>query len=125
MFTKVLIKKAKKFIALINLNYLRPLHEYGLIEQPTICLIVILINKKAIHWIGDITYIKTYQGWSYLASALDLASRQVVGWANAKLAQDALDNAINRYKLNTKYLMFHSDQGTQYSSKVFIDYCSK
>lgn len=33
------------------------------------------------HWVGDITYIKTYQAWSYLASALDLASRQVVGWA--------------------------------------------
>ncbi|CAC9601951.1 hypothetical protein [uncultured Gammaproteobacteria bacterium] len=54
----------------------------------------------------------------------------MVGWAlskqpNAKLAQDALDNAINRYKPNTKHLMFHSDQGTQYSSKVFIDYCSK
>ncbi|CAC9950386.1 hypothetical protein [uncultured Gammaproteobacteria bacterium] len=39
----------------------------------------ILINKKAIHWVGDITYIKTYQGWSYLASVLDLALRQVVG----------------------------------------------
>ena len=78
---------------------------------------------------GDITYIKTYQGWSYLASVLDLASRQVVGWAlpkqpNAKLAQDAMDNAINRYNLNTDNLMFHSDQGTQYSSKAFIDYCS-
>jgi transposase InsO family protein len=87
-------------------------------------------QKSNTHWVGDITYIKTYQGWSYLASVLNLASRQVVGWAlskhpNAKLAQDALANAINRYKPNTKYLMFHSDQGTQYSSKVFIDYCSK
>jgi transposase InsO family protein len=85
-------------------------------------------QKSNTHWVGDITYIKTYQGWSYLASVLDLASRQVVGWSlskqpNAKLAQDALDNAINRYKPNTKYLMFHSDQGTQYSSKAFIDYC--
>jgi len=81
------------------------------------------------HWVGDITYIKTYQGWSYLASVLDLASRQVVGWAlskqpNSQLAQDAMDNAINRYKPNTDNLMFHSDQGTQYSSKAFIDYCS-
>jgi transposase InsO family protein len=31
--------------------------------------------------VGDITYIKTYQGWSYLASVLDLSSKQVVGWA--------------------------------------------
>jgi len=100
------------------------------------------------HWVGDITYIKTYQGWSYLASVLDFtpqggikqkASRQVVGWAlskqpNSQLAQDAMDNAINRYQPNTDNLMFHSDQGTQYSSKAFtlfstplrgIDYCNK
>jgi len=36
-----------------------------------------------------------------------------------------MDNAINRYNLNTDNLMFHSDQGTQYSSKAFIDCCSK
>jgi transposase InsO family protein len=41
-------------------------------------------QKSNTHWIGDITYIKTYQGWSYLASVLDLASRQVVGWALSK-----------------------------------------
>lgn len=87
-------------------------------------------QKSNTHWVGDITYIKTYQGWSYLASVLDLASRQVVGWAlskqpNSQLAKDAIDNAIARYKPNTGNLMFHSDQGTQYSSKIFIDYCSK
>ncbi len=36
-------------------------------------------QKSNTHWVGDITYIKTYQGWSYLASVLDLALRQVVG----------------------------------------------
>lgn len=82
------------------------------------------------HWVGDITYIKTYQGWSYLASVLDLASRQVVGWAlskqpNTQLTQDAMNNAIARHKPNTHDLMFHSDQGTQYSSKAFIDYCNQ
>jgi putative transposase len=53
----------------------------------------------------------------------------VVGWAlskqpNTKLAQDAMNNAIARHKPNTGNLMFHSDQDTQYSSKVFIDYCN-
>jgi len=43
---------------------------------------------------------------------------------NAKLAQDAMDNAIYRYIPNTDNLMFHSDQGAQYSSKAFIDYCN-
>jgi hypothetical protein len=42
---------------------------------------------------------------------------------NAQLAQDAMNNAIVRHKPNTSNLMFHSDQGTQYSSKAFIDYC--
>jgi len=87
------------------------------------------INSNT-HWVGDITYIKIYQGWSYLACVLDLASRQVVGWAlskqpNSRLAQDAMDNAINRYQPNTDNLMFHSDQGTQYYSKAFIDYYSQ
>lgn len=36
-----------------------------------------------------------------------------------------MDNAINRYNPNTDNLMFHSDQGLQYSSKAFIDYCGK
>jgi transposase InsO family protein len=52
----------------------------------------------------------------------------IVGWSlskhpNAQLAQDAMNNAIARHKPNTSNLMFHSDQGTQYSSKAFIDYC--
>jgi transposase InsO family protein len=81
------------------------------------------------HWVGDITYIKTYQGWSYLASVLDLASRQVVGWAlskqpNTELVQNAMNNAIARYKPNLSKLMFHSDQGTQYSSKMYVEYCA-
>jgi len=71
----------------------------------------------------------TYDANSPIACVLDLDSRQVVGWAlsrqpNSQLAQDAMDNAINRYQSNTDNLMFHSDQGTQYSSKDFIDYCS-
>ena len=80
------------------------------------------------HWVGDITYIKTYQGWSYLASVLDLSSKQVVGWAlskqpNAQLARDALSNAISRHQPNTNTLMFHSDQGVQYCANAFVQYC--
>jgi transposase InsO family protein len=82
------------------------------------------------HWVGDITYIKTYQGWSYLASVLDLGSKQLVGWAlskqpNAQLAKDALSNAVARHQPNTNKLMFHSDQGVQYCANVFAQYCSQ
>jgi transposase InsO family protein len=80
------------------------------------------------HWVGDITYIKTHQGWSYLASVLDLATRQIVGWAlskrpDAKLAKNALSNAIKRHQPNTNTLMFHSDQGVQYCANMFAQYC--
>jgi len=79
------------------------------------------------HWVGDITYIRTHQGWSYLASVLDLGSREVVGWAmsqqpNAELAKNALKHAIQKRQLDTTKLLFHSDQGVQYSANHFVDY---
>jgi len=50
-------------------------------------------------WCGDITYIHTWQGWSYLATVIDLASRKVVGWTTADhlrtdLVAEALTNAL-------------------------------
>jgi transposase InsO family protein len=76
------------------------------------------------HWVGDITYIKSHQGWSYLACVLDLGTKEIVGYAlsnkpNAELANAALNNAIQRQRPNTQQLMFHSDQGCQYSANVF------
>jgi putative transposase len=76
------------------------------------------------HWDGDITYIRTYQGCSYLACALDLATKEIVEYSlstapHARLAKDALDNAIKRQQPNTEKLMFHSDQGVLYSAKEF------
>lgn len=87
-------------------------------------------NSTNTHWVGDITYIKTYQGWSYLACVLDLGSKEVVGWAlsqtpNAQLAKEALTHAIKMQNPNTQQLMFHSDQGTQYSAKLFVDCLSQ
>ena len=79
------------------------------------------------HWVGDITYIRTYQGWSYLAAVLDLGSREIVGWAmsqhpNADLAKAALQQALQKHQPNTTKLLFHSDQGVQYSARLFVDY---
>jgi transposase InsO family protein len=86
--------------------------------------------KTNTHWVGDITYIRSHQGWSYLASVLDLGSREIVGWAlskhpNAQLAKDALSNAISRKNPNTSTLMFHSDQGVQYTANLFGLYCER
>ena len=79
------------------------------------------------HWVGDITYIRTHQGWSYLASVLDLGSKEIIGWAmscspNAELAKEALKMAIKKQQPNTTKLLFHSDQGVQYSAKLFVKY---
>jgi transposase InsO family protein len=79
------------------------------------------------HWVGDITYIRTHQGWRYLASVLDLATKEIVGWAiskrpNAELAKDALSHAIRRQQPVLNQLMFHSEQGVQYSAKLFVNY---
>lgn len=79
------------------------------------------------HWVGDITYIRSHQGWSYLACVLDLGSKEVVGWAmsqqpNAELAKKALTDAIKKQQPDTTQLLFHSDQGVQYSAQLFTDY---
>lgn len=76
------------------------------------------------HWVGDITYIRSYQGWSYLATVLDLGSREIVGYAlsqtpDAKLAKQALTHAISMKQPDTARLMFHSDQGVQYTADKF------
>jgi transposase InsO family protein len=68
-------------------------------------------------WCGDITYIPTWQGWLYLATVIDLASRRVVGWAVADhlrtdLVDAALTDALTRRR-PTSGLLFHSDRGCQ------------
>lgn len=76
------------------------------------------------HWVGDITYIRNHGGWSYLATVLDLGSREIVGYAlsqtpDAQLVRQALLNAIKMQLPNTRKLMFHSDQGVQYTADQF------
>lgn len=72
-------------------------------------------------WVGDITYLRTWEGWLYLATVIDAHSRRVIGWAisdhmRADLVQDALTMAITlRGELPAK-VIFHTDRGTQYAS---------
>ncbi len=74
-------------------------------------------------WCGDITYIWTGSGWSYLAVVLDLYRRRVVGWAmssrpDTELVIQALDHAWEQ-RGRPEQVMFHSDQGCQYASRTF------
>jgi putative transposase len=75
-------------------------------------------------WAGDITYVRTRQGWSYLAIVMDLHSRRIVGWAFALQADTELViQALHQARRNRRPqagLMFHSDQGCQYTSERFV-----
>jgi transposase InsO family protein len=78
-------------------------------------------------WCGDITYIKTWDGWAYLATVIDLHSRALVGWAldthmRTSLVTDALDMAIERRQPKAP-VIYHSDRGTQFTSNAFAEYC--
>jgi transposase InsO family protein len=76
-------------------------------------------------YVGDITYIRTHEGWLYLATVIDLASRRVVGFAmadhmRASLVCDALRMAIE-LRHPAPGFIFHSDRGSQYTSRAFRD----
>jgi len=84
------------------------------------------VNGVALNqvWVGDITYVPTREGWLYLATVLDLASRRCVGWAMHDtldanpLVVSALDMAVAQRRPEP-HLVFHSDRGKQYCSAAF------
>ncbi len=74
-------------------------------------------------WVGDVTYIWTGNRWAYLAVVIDLFARKPVGWAmsfspDSQLTCKALLMAYTA-RGNPKGLMFHSDQGSHYTSKKY------
>lgn len=76
-------------------------------------------------WVSDITYIRTWEGWLYLAVILDAFSRKIVGWALAdhlrtELATAALQMAVTSRR-PPPGLIHHSDRGSQYTSAEYSD----
>jgi putative transposase len=74
-------------------------------------------------WAGDVSYLKTGEGWLYLAIVMDLYSRRIIGWHISKrmtrnLVEKALTKAHHLRK-PSKGVVFHSDRGSQYTSKGF------
>lgn len=77
-------------------------------------------------FVGDITYIATWEGWAYLATVIDLASRRVVGWALAdhmrtELVIEALETAFASRRPSPG-AVFHSDRGCQYTSTDYATF---
>ncbi len=76
-------------------------------------------------WAGDITYVPTPGGWLYLAIVVDLYARRIVGWSCSRTPDTPLVlAALNRAREQrpvTAGLLFHSDQGCQYTSIAFCE----
>lgn len=77
-------------------------------------------------WATDITYIRTWQGWLYLAVVMDLYARQIVGWSMKptlarELVLDAVFMAV--WRRRPQQTLIHSDQGTQYRNDDWLRFC--
>ena len=80
-------------------------------------------------WVTDITYVRTWQGWLYLAVVMDLHARKIVGWSmkptlHRGLVIDALLMAVWRRRPKQTVLV-HSDQGSQYGSDDWQRFCKE
>lgn len=80
-------------------------------------------------WVSDITYVRTHEGWIYLATVIDLYSRKIIGWATGhrqttSLIIKALRMASRRLGKNSKVIL-HSDQGSQYSSYEYKQFAKQ
>jgi putative transposase len=88
-------------------------------------------DRPDVAWCGDVTYIPTDEGWLYLASVIDLASRHLLGYSmgahhDARLVTDALDAAVaTRARTHMPDTIFHSDRGAEYTSSACIHACQR
>ena len=80
-------------------------------------------------WVTDITYIRTAEGWLYLAVVLDLYSRQVIGWSmQPHLGRDLVLQAVLMavcQRTTPEAVILHSDRGTQYTASEFQEFLRK
>ena len=80
-------------------------------------------NQPDQTWLSDITYIRTLEGWLYLAAILDLYTRRIVGWAMSDRMTSALTMSALQMALQQRQpaagLIHHSDQGSQYTDGTY------
>ena len=109
-------KKVKKYKAITNSKHSFPIYP-NLLNQK------FQVDTPGKVWVGDITYIRTNEGWLYLATIMDLYSRRILGWhmshrMTKELVIVALKRAIGRQK-PTEGLIHHSDRTSQYASHEY------
>lgn len=120
---------------LMREQQLRALHGYRTrrwsVGKPAILIPNLLQRRFTVTrpnraWVTDITYVRTWQGWLYLAVVMDLFSRKIVGWAarptiHRELVLDATLMAVRARR--PRGTLIHSDQGTQYGSDAWRRFC--
>lgn len=84
--------------------------------------------KPGIVWVGDFTHIRFRDSWVYLATVMDIYTREIVGWYlstnhSKDLIIEAFLDAVERRKLTPVY--FHSDQGSEYESEDYLNLLEK
>lgn len=124
-----------RVMRLMRVNNLRALHGYRTrrwsVGKPSVLIPNILkrqftVTRPNKAWVTDITYIRTWQGWLYLAVVMDLFSRKIVGWATSptirrEVVLDAVLMAVRRRR--PRGTLVHSDQGTQYGCDAWRRFC--
>lgn len=120
---------------LMSENGLRALHGYRTrhipVPRPAVLIPNLLQRQFTMSgpnkaWVTDITYIRTWQGWLYVAVVMDLFSRKIVGWAakptiHKELVLEAVKKAVQSRR--PRRALIHSDQGTQYGSDAWRRFC--
>ena len=114
---------------------LRALHGYRMrrwaVGKPSVLIPNLLqrqftATRPNTAWVTDITYIRTWQGWLYLAVVMDLFSRRIVGWAaGAAIHHELVLNAVLMAvrQRRPRGTLIHSDQGTQYGCDAWRRFC--
>lgn len=124
-----------RIMRVIRVNNLRALHGYRTrrwsVGKPSVLIPNVLMRQFTVTrpnkaWVTEITYIRTWQGWLYLAVVMDLFSRKIGGWATGpsigrELVLDAFLMAVRRRR--SRGTLVHSDQGTQFGSDAWRRFC--
>ena len=120
---------------LMRVNKLRALHGYrtrrwtvgkASAVMPNILQRKFTVTRPNKAWVTDITYVRTWQGWLYVAVVMSLFSRKIVDWSSgptihAELALNAVLMAVRRRR--PRGTVIHSDQGIQYASDAWRRFC--
>jgi putative transposase len=131
-------KRVERLLATHGIVGYRPRRRRGLTKQdtsvppaPDLVGRLFAPDQPDHTWCGDVTYIRTDEGWLYLASVIDLASRHLLGWSmgayhGAGLVCDALDAAVaTRGRSQMPDTIFHTDRGSEYTSTACIQACQR